>query len=69
MDELRDKFHAGRRDMLDAFVDLSTLARRAGVPEIEISATHGQFFDGNVAIKEAFRVVILLALIRRSELL
>lgn len=69
MDELRDKFHAGRRDMLDAFVDLSTLARRAGVPEIEISAAHGQFFDGNVAIKDAFRVVILLALIRRSELL
>lgn len=65
MDELRDRFNTARRDMLDAFVELSTLARKAGVPELDISATHGQFFDGNVAIKQAFRVVVLLAEVRR----
>ena len=67
MDELRDKFHAGRRDMLDAFVELSTLARRAGVPELEISMTHGQFFDGNLMVKEVFRVCLLLAMIREPS--
>jgi hypothetical protein len=64
MDELRDRFQTGRRDMLDAFAELSALARGAGVAECEISATHGQFFDGNVAIKRAFGVAVLLASVR-----
>lgn len=64
MDDNRDKFNHGRRDMIDAFADLSTLARQAGADEDQITATHGQFFDGNVAVKQAFRVVILLAAIR-----
>jgi hypothetical protein len=61
MDELRDKFHNGRRDMLAAFVELSDLARRAGVSDLDISLAHVQFFDGNVAVKETFRVYVLLA--------
>lgn len=64
MDELRDRFNHGRRDMLEAFLDLSTLARRAGVDEEDVRQTHGQFFDGNVEIKKSFRVVVLLAEIR-----
>lgn len=67
MDETREKFHDGRKNMLDAFVELSTLARNAGVPERVISMTHGQFFDGNVQVKEAFRVAVLLASIRVEE--
>lgn len=54
MDTIRDQFGTGRRDMLDAFVALSGLARRAGVDDDEISDIHGKFFDGNVAIKESF---------------
>ncbi|MGH3779621.1 MAG: hypothetical protein ACRDRO_03050 [Pseudonocardiaceae bacterium] len=66
MDEPRNSFHTARRDMIDAFVDLSTLALRAGVPEIDISMTHGQFFDGNMAIKDAFRNALLMALTHPS---
>lgn len=62
---MRDQFHTGRRDMIDAFVELSTLARAAGVPELDISITHGQFFDGNMAVKQTFRIVVLLAETRR----
>jgi hypothetical protein len=61
MNELRDKFHHGRYDMLEAFVKLSALARRAGADEDDISETHGQFFDGNVEVKESFRAAVLLA--------
>lgn len=65
MDELEDNFHTGRRDMIAAFAELSDLARRAGVPEVDISSIHGQFFDGNSSVKAAFRVVVLLAETRR----
>lgn len=61
MDNLRDQFTAGRLGMRAAFVRLSDLARMAGVDEDTITALHGQFFDGNVAVKAAFRVVLLLA--------
>lgn len=61
MDELCDNFLHGRRGMIAAFVRVSDLARGAGVDEHTISAAHGQFFDGNVAAKDAFRVAILLA--------
>ncbi len=61
MDNLRDQFLAGRLGMRAAFVRLSDLARMAGVDEDTITALHGQFFDGNVTIKGAFRVVLLLA--------
>lgn len=70
MDDIRDKFTGGRRAMIDAFVDLSTLARRAGVGEDEITPLHGRFFDGNVQVKRTFNVLMLLAEVwrpRRSE--
>lgn len=66
MDEVCDRFHHGRRDMIDAFTRVSDLARRAGVGEGEISAAHGRFFDGNVEAKDAFRVAALLARVRGS---
>lgn len=50
--------------MRAAFVRLSDLARMAGVDEDTITVLHGQFFDGNVTIKAAFRVLLLLAEIR-----
>lgn len=65
MDELRDQFHHGRREMLEAFLALSTAARRSGIDEDEISRLHSQFFDGNVEVKRAFRAAILLSEIRR----
>lgn len=61
MDEIRDQFNTGRRAMIDAFVELGALARRAGVDHDAISELHGRFFDGNVETKRAFRVCILLA--------
>lgn len=61
MDEFRDGFHLGRRNMLDAFLKLSTLARQAGADGDDITKLHGQFFDGNVSVKTSFRAVILLA--------
>jgi hypothetical protein len=60
MDDIRDRFNGGRRAMIDAFVDLSTLARRAGVTEDEITEVHGRFFDGNVETKRAWGVLNLL---------
>lgn len=68
MDETRDTFNTGRRLMIDAFADLSTLARRAGVEEDAITALHGHFFDGNVEIKRALRDAILLAEIYRPRM-
>lgn len=47
--------------MIDAFVKVSDLARRAGVEEDVILAAHGQFFDGNVEVKDSFRVAAMLA--------
>lgn len=65
MDDTRDQFHAGRRAMIDAFAELTTLALRAGVDEGRVTELHGRFFDGNVEAKAAFRVAILLAEVRR----
>lgn len=62
-----DRFTAGRRQMIDAFVKISDLARKAGVDEDEISMIHGEFFDGNVEIKVAFGGVMLLAQIRATR--
>jgi hypothetical protein len=64
MDEMREQFHAGRRGMITAFVLVSDLARRAGVDEDSIDAAHGEFFDGNVSIKDAFEVVLFKAAVR-----
>lgn len=61
MDDISNRFRHGRRDMIAAFVAVSDLARRAGADADDISAAHGQFFDGNVAAKNAFRVAALLA--------
>lgn len=56
MDEIVGKHQHGRRAMIDAFVELSTLARRAGVTEDEITPVHGRFFNGNVQAKRAFNI-------------
>ena len=61
MDETCNKHEAGRRSMIDAFVKMSDMARRAGADENAITDLHGQFFDGHVVIKGAFRVAALLA--------
>ena len=67
MGDLCDKFDHGRRAMIDAFVRLSDTARRAGIDEGDISAAHGQFFDGNVETKSAFGAVAILARIQESN--
>lgn len=61
MDELRDQHNDGRTAMIAAFGELTTLALRAGVDEDVVTALHGQFFDGNVSVKRAWRVTLLLA--------
>lgn len=58
MTDFYDAFHAGRSEMIRAFVRVSDLARRAGVDEEEISRLHGLFFDGNVSVKQAFWAAI-----------
>lgn len=67
MDDTCDQFHAGRRLMVEAFVDLSTLAMRAGADYDEITALHGRFFDGHVQIRRSFRVAVILARLRISR--
>lgn len=52
--------------MIDAFAELTALARRAGVDADAITATHGKFFDGNVAIKESFWLAVVLPEISRG---
>lgn len=62
LDDLCDQFNDGRRDMIDAFARISTIARRAGaITEDQILELHRQFFDGNVATKEAFNIMGTLA--------
>lgn len=61
MDNIRNQFNTGRSAMIDAFVELSTLARRLGVAEDELTPVHGRFFDGNVQTKRAFNILLLLA--------
>jgi hypothetical protein len=66
VDQIRDDFAAGRRLMIEAFVQMSDRARRAGaVDDDEALRLHGRFFDGNVAAKRAFGLAVLLAEIRR----
>jgi len=67
MDEIRDRFNNGRRSMIDAFADLSTLARRAGADPDAITLAHGRFFDGNVETKRAFSILVLLAEVWRPQ--
>jgi hypothetical protein len=64
MDEIRDDFHHGRRAMIDAFAELTTIALRAGVDWDRITEIHGRFFDGNVELRRAFRTAMFLAEIR-----
>lgn len=61
MDNIRDSFNAARREMIGGIADLTTLALRAGVDEDAIHEIQARFFDGNVELKKAFRVVLLLA--------
>ncbi len=61
MREIDEQFHSARRDMLDAFVTLSTLARELGATSEALTYLHGQFFDGNVGIKDAYSVASFLA--------
>jgi hypothetical protein len=69
VDDTAARLKAGRRDMIEAFGIISTIARRAGViTEEEVLALHGQFFNGNVAIKEAFNVAAILARIRHDPI-
>ena len=64
MDEIRDRFHAARREMISAIADLTMLALRAGADESAISEIQARFFDGNVELKKVFRVALLLAELR-----
>ncbi len=50
--------------MIEAFVVISDLARRAGVDEDRITEAHGRFFDGHVDTKDAFAVAAFWAEIR-----
>lgn len=54
MTPIEEQFHTGRRKMINAFADLTTLATRAGAHHDSITALHGQFFDGNVDVKDAW---------------
>lgn len=53
--------------MIDAFVELSGVALRAGVDFDVITDLHGRFFDGNVQVKKAFGVAVIMAEIWRSR--
>lgn len=64
---MTETFTAGRRLMLDAFVELSDMALRAGADEQAITALHGRFFDGNVKVKSAFGAAVLLLLITTDD--
>ena len=67
VDQLRNQFNTGRTEMIAAFVGLSDLARRHGVDEDTITALHGRFFDGNVTVKTRWRVLLLIAEMRRRS--
>lgn len=49
--------HYGRCRMREAFVELTMVALRAGVPQDEISPLHGMFFDGHVEVRRAPRAI------------
>lgn len=55
-DDLDQEFHAARRLMLEAFVDLSDLAR-GHLPHRVLLDVQGRFFDGNVQVKRAWEVL------------
>ena len=67
MDGLREQFKTGRMEMIRAFADLTALAHRGGATEDEITEIHGRFFDGNVDVKDAWRVAMLLAELELSR--
>ncbi len=52
--------------MIEAFVVISDLARRAGVDDDQITEAHGRFFDGNVDVKDAFAVAAFWAELGRG---
>jgi len=53
--------------MLAAFVELSDLARQAGIDFNVITDLHGRFFDGNMQVKQAFGAAVLMAEIWRPR--
>lgn len=64
MDTIREDFYAGRRNMIDAYVELKMLALERGLDWEIAGMLDGLFFDGNVGIKQAFGSAVLLAEIR-----
>jgi hypothetical protein len=64
MDELREKFTAGRQEMLASIADLTRLAALHGAPPEEITRANAAALDGNVKVKEAWRVAVILLGIR-----
>jgi hypothetical protein len=65
MDDIRDRFHTARREMINAIAELTTLALRAGVDDSAIHDIQGRFFDGNEELRKVFSLLLLLAEIRR----
>lgn len=65
MDPTQAQFHGGRRKMIDAYVALTMLALRAGADEDAVTALHGEFFDGNVEVKDAWTTAEFCAWLRR----
>jgi hypothetical protein len=64
LDDLAEQFHAGRRAMLEVFVELSgRIQRGETVDHDALSELHGRFFDGNVQLKRAFTPVWWIAVI------
>lgn len=62
MREKAREHETGRLAMREAFVQLLFLAQRsADIPDEETSRLQHLFWDGNVAVKEAFAVTYLLA--------
>lgn len=64
MEDIREQFFAGRRQMVDAFVEMKAAARLAGVDEDAVQEIVGRFFDGHVEVRRAFLVASVLAEIR-----
>jgi hypothetical protein len=53
--------------MINALVEMTMLALRAGADEAQVREVQARFFDGNVESKDAFRAVCLLAELRRES--
>ena len=63
MDNTKDRFNAGRTEMIAAF----TKALGHVADEDLRSELSGEFFDGHVEIKKAFGVMCLLAHLKLPE--